>query len=172
MSIGPWSMRCALLMITGCVTGCGIQPTGVVNAGRPAGGAQVYFVANGHLQPVARPDTSPDPASAVESLFAGTRQSEGAAGLTTALPAHIRLVESGEDDANRVSLTVSTNPSYLSPLAVLQIACTATRAHRGGPITLTLVGPGASARAAPPCPVIHVPGGPPSPSPGTGSAPG
>jgi spore germination protein GerM len=152
----PWRSLVAALMLGVAGTGCGIRPTGVVDAGRPAGGVRVYLVADGKLRPVVRPNLpGGDPVSAVGSLFLGPQVTERAAGLTTAVPASVSLVNVKEG-AGKIDLVLNTDPARLSDLAILQIACTAATApteHR----RIMLAGPRSSTRVVSPCPLTSRP---------------
>lgn len=76
------------------LTGCGVQPTGVLDGGEAAGGLtkgmRLYFVSqSGRLEAVSRPelpvDKASDPAGVIKLLGAGPTEAERAAGLTTLL---------------------------------------------------------------------------------------
>ncbi|MCF3131871.1 GerMN domain-containing protein [Streptomyces olivochromogenes] len=69
------------------VAGCGVQPTGVVDAGEPAAGLtkgmRIYFASDTGLRGVSRPDREvTELGSAVKLLVAGPNASEQKSGLT------------------------------------------------------------------------------------------
>jgi len=142
-----WSSALMALVLAVGAAGCGIRPTGVIDAGRPAGGPWVFFLDEGRLYPVARPNESNE-IDAVVSLFQGPSAEERVSGLTTALPDGIEL--SGADSPSGIVLDLSVVPAQLSALAMLQIACTVR--FDSSVASLTLRGPGRTTRSAPRCP--------------------
>ncbi|MGH3243392.1 MAG: hypothetical protein ACRDNL_23645 [Spirillospora sp.] len=121
------------------VAGCGIRPTGIIDAGEPpsANGAAaditVYLARGGKLWPVRRPGVPGQPYLAIEQLAVRPTEQERAAGLHTevghALHAYTVTAASELLDT-RSTLVVGANavkarPSPWSPIAVAQIACTA-----------------------------------------------
>ncbi|MGV9315378.1 hypothetical protein ACWDR0_24810 [Streptomyces sp. NPDC003691] len=99
--LGSAALTAALL------TGCGVQPTGVLDAGAPAGGIttghRLYFVSQtGRLEAVPRPETRSesveDPNGVLKGLLSGPHPDERKAGLIT-------LVRDEGDDQGYVART-------------------------------------------------------------------
>lgn len=141
------------------LTACGVQQTGVVEAGGPAtanvyanapGQRQLLFFLSpdGRVTPVVREaGTGDEPAAPVISfeligaLFAGPLANERAAGLRTGLPALTGAVraEAGRDT---VHLTFAFPVRTLKDNAVRQVVCTAAYSdgHDGGTTAVTITG--------------------------------
>jgi hypothetical protein len=123
------------LLIAGLIlllTGCGVQPSAVIlGAPAPRGqvsGTALYLVFNGKLTLVLRP-TSGNP---LDLLAAGPTDQERSQGFTSDVPPDIAPVSVVD-----TIVTVSTDVSALSTMAVDQIVCTAGA-------SVTLVGQGHS----------------------------
>jgi hypothetical protein len=123
----------AMLMasLAAVLTGCGVRPTGVVDAGEPAtglqSGVQVYFVWGNGLRPVVLPARGEDDGYVLQLLFDGPDADARAAGLRTAIPAGTQLVPAAVLADNREAMigVFGSDPARLSRLARAQIACTA-----------------------------------------------
>jgi hypothetical protein len=140
-----WSALVLVAMVA-ALTGCGIQATDPLPFGEPAGGieigTQMYFLLDGKIFPTLRRIDSRDPVDAVNLLAAGPTPEEQAAGLTTEVPAGIRLIEgaqaapapqpSADTDVQVALFMFGTrlDPNDLSTVAVTQLACTAVGAYR------------------------------------------
>ncbi|GAA1902830.1 hypothetical protein [Streptantibioticus ferralitis] len=116
------------------LAGCGIQPTGVIEAGVPATGVhpqatvRLYFVSATGLQSVTRPASGPvGPRETLDLLLSGPNSAEAARGLTTELapPVGVAKVVTGTE---QVQIVMSTDVSALTPNAVSQLTCTAANA--------------------------------------------
>lgn len=122
-------------------SGCRIPPSGVIQAGEPAGGLRafvtLYWVGRGPggheaLHPVSRPaDEVTGVAAAVSTLVAGPTGSERQSGLATRLPfpmAAPRVTVTGS------AVTIRLQPGFprLTGTATGQLACTATAAWQSG----------------------------------------
>ncbi|MFI0482161.1 hypothetical protein [Actinomadura sp. 9N215] len=120
------------------VAGCGIRPTGIIDAGEApaANGAaaeiSVYLVRDGKLRRVTRPGVPGQPYLAVEQLGVPPTERERAAGLRTeigrALDAYLVSTASDRDDERSTLVVRPTDPLSRPPgwsrIAVAQIACT------------------------------------------------
>jgi hypothetical protein len=118
----------------GALAGCGIQPTGVIEAGVPATGVhpqatvRLYFVSPTGLQSVTRPASGPvGPQETLDLLLSGPNSAEIARGLTTELapPVGVAKVATG---TGQVQIVLSTDVSRLTPNGVSQLTCTAANA--------------------------------------------
>ncbi|MFI9201470.1 hypothetical protein [Streptomyces sp. NPDC053048] len=123
------------------LAGCGIEPTEVVEVGQPAQGVkrpgvttpevQLYFGFPGGVQMVPRPaEAAVTAEEAVLLLMAGPNEAEKMRGLYSELPrTGGRLVVTPAQD--RVTVSLPLDVTRLSPLARVQLVCTA--AHNGVP---------------------------------------
>ncbi len=118
----------------GALAGCGIQPTGVIEAGIPATGVhpeatvRLYFVSPTGLQSVTRPASGPvGPQETLDLLLGGPNSAEIARGMTTELapPIGVAKVVTGEQE---VRIVMSTDVTRLTPNAIGQLTCTAASA--------------------------------------------
>lgn len=126
------------LVLAAALAGCGIEPTGIIDAGAPAGGLkgpgepetdiQLYFLGPTGLRPASRPaKTQPDPQQAIDTLLAGPNAVERARGLNTALPkmdAGVKVTETPDE----VKIEVPMNASSVNSAALSQLVCTAASA--------------------------------------------
>lgn len=154
--------------LAGLLGGCGVRPTGVVDAGEPARGLadrsvlRLYFVDGRQVRPVPRGDLpAGDPAIALKVLIAGPDEREIRAGFSTDIPDGMGVSDLRVTDRS-ITITVDVDPEALSTLALTQIGCTLTAAHllRAGQPRSSIVllgdpgpGGGAPGRTAPECPV-------------------
>jgi hypothetical protein len=172
-----WSVLAVIPMVV-ALTGCGIQATDPLPFGEPAGGVeigtQLYFVLDGKIFPTLRRVDGGEPVDTLNLLAAGPTPEEQAAGLTTEVPAGIRLLEGSAPAAvkERASPTpdqplmlyvfgTGTGPTELSALAVTQLACTAVAAYRRGGFQvqeIVLTERGGRTRPAAGCPASAGPG--------------
>ncbi len=155
-------MRLVAALAVACLlAGCGIRPTGAVDAGEPASGVpsggQVYLVdGDGQLRAVTRTGlSSGNPELVVQSLLLGPDSRERAAGLTTELPAGMTLVEV-QFTAGAVGVTVSAAPDGMSKLAAAQLTCTVQAVFGRGKAAggVTISSGGGKAVLAPDCPAL------------------
>ncbi|MEU6171574.1 hypothetical protein ABZ832_06580 [Streptantibioticus parmotrematis] len=125
--------------LLGALTGCGIAPTGVIEAGEPASGIQppgkpkeavvrLFFLSAVGLRPASRPAAGiVDPQQAIDLLLAGPNSAELARGLTTEIgPAVGGAKVVSAPGWIRVMLT--SNAGQLTSGAVSQLVCTAASA--------------------------------------------
>ncbi|MFF0461737.1 hypothetical protein [Streptomyces mexicanus] len=117
------------------LAGCGVPPTGVIDAGAPASGiparTTVYFLAGTALRGVPRPtaDGTDPVAGAVALLLAGPTRAEARQHLTTDLPevsAGVRVTSDGDT----VTVRLPPGVGRLTDRGVEQLACTAAHARR------------------------------------------
>jgi len=130
----------ALVLATALLaTACGVRPSDVILGG-PAPTATstipVFWVSDGHVTPVLRPDSG----SGLALLATGPTTAEAEQGYTTEVPAGIVFGTAGS------TVTVSVDVTSLSTNAVDQIVCTAATGD------VTLVG-GGQTRGPLTCPV-------------------
>ncbi|GHF29394.1 lipoprotein [Streptomyces mashuensis] len=127
--------------LAGVLAGCGVEPTDVVEVGRPAQGAKrpgapvkearLYFGYPGGLIPVSRPaDAEVTAEEAVPLLLLGPNEPEKIRGLYSELPrmAGRTVVTTGE---GTVLIQLPLDVTRLTPTARNQLVCTA--AHNGVP---------------------------------------
>ncbi|MFF4734316.1 GerMN domain-containing protein [Streptomyces sp. NPDC001262] len=123
--------------LLGTLAGCGIEPTDVVEVGLPATGvkrpgarvedAVLYFASQpgGVPLPLHRPAGGEVTAEeAVQLLLKGPNDAERMRGLYTELPRDVRAVEIGTGQGE-VKIRLSTDLVRLTPLARMQVVCTA-----------------------------------------------
>ncbi|MER5931039.1 hypothetical protein [Streptomyces sp. NPDC002054] len=142
------------------LSGCGIEPTWVIESGQPAvvsagdpnGTALIYLIdPAGRLAPVPRhrypPYSAPE---LVRQLMNGPEEAETAAGLRTELPSgpekdlfHSTGLTSRPDGT--LEVRVGFPVTRLSPIARRQVLCTVALAAAGrGTSELVLIGPDGS----------------------------
>jgi hypothetical protein len=120
-------VRRFLLALLVFLTGCGVQPSGVIT-GAPTTGVVLYFVRSGALTPVLRPTGHQVfPSGTLTLLAQGPTFAERADGYQSEVP-NVPITLTG---------TTVTLPDVtgLSTVAVEQIACTVP-----GPVTLVVGG--------------------------------
>ncbi|KWT62234.1 hypothetical protein ADL21_08905 [Streptomyces albus subsp. albus] len=139
------------------LTGCGIAPTGVIDAGEPAYGVkapgkpvpdvQLYFLGPAGLRAASRPaKAAVGPEEAVRLLMEGPNEAERQRGLTNVLPVLPgRITADVRDD--EVTLRLPMNAKRLDTPSVSQLVCTAANASVPGSrhpaeVRVTLVGDG------------------------------
>lgn len=120
------------------LTGCGIAPTGYVQAGAPAQGirqpgtdtytARIFFLSPLGIHAAARPADGPvGPQEALDLLMKGPTAAEKARGLVSVVPPMPgRLTAVSATGA--VSVHLPTPVSRMEAAAIHQIACTAAHA--------------------------------------------
>lgn len=151
-----WPRFVVPVLLLASLPACGIQPTGVTDVGRAAGGVHVFYVLDGRLHPVARRIAAGETEKAVAFLFLGPDRADRAAGITTDIPPSTTAVYRR---AGRVAtIVLNTAPANLTPLAQQQISCTVRVASPQGESvpggTVTLIGPAAGAILdVPACPL-------------------
>jgi hypothetical protein len=161
--------------LAAALTGCGIPATDPLPFGEPAGGVeigqQMYFLLDGKIFPTLRRIDGRDPAAVVNALAAGPLPEEQAAGLTTQVPAGLRVVALPGPRTDRTQATdeqltllvvgLANDPTQLPELAVTQLVCTAVTAYRRDGYRATeiiLTDKAGRARPATGCPVPASPG--------------
>ncbi|MEU7185816.1 hypothetical protein [Streptomyces sp. NPDC045369] len=124
------------------LTGCGIAPTGYVQAGAPAQGirqpgtdtytARIFFLSPLGIHAAARPADGPvGPQEALDLLMKGPTPAEQARGLVSVVPPMPgRLTAVPETGA--VSVHLPTPVARMEAAAIHQIACTAAHAALPG----------------------------------------
>ncbi|MEU6261919.1 hypothetical protein [Saccharopolyspora shandongensis] len=125
--------RIAMAAVLLVLAGCGVQPTGVVLAGKApdgiARGPVLYFVTGepSQIRSVIRETGRLGTVTeALRLLAAGPTPAEGAAGLRTELPfLTTEQVSAGAPDDGIVTVQIPVPPSTLSELASTQLVCTA-----------------------------------------------
>ncbi|MFE0631731.1 hypothetical protein ACFW3D_32860 [Streptomyces sp. NPDC058864] len=119
------------------LTACGVPPTGVIEAGEPAGGmssptprtakptlVSLYFLQDGKLRAYARKSADPgNVGDAVTMLFGGPTADESAT-VTTELPFLKNGPQVKEDADGTVYIQLPKGLTQLSHPAMLQLACT------------------------------------------------
>ncbi|MFH8344533.1 hypothetical protein [Streptomyces sp. NPDC018045] len=137
------------------LTGCGIEPTGVIDAGEPAHGlkapgkpvpdVQLYFLGPTGLRPASRPATAPvGPEEAINLMMKGPNDAEQQRGLTNVLPVLPGKV-TAETDNGAVTVRLPMNVKRLDTASMSQLVCTAANAsvpggRRPSDVLVTLVG--------------------------------
>ncbi|GII82261.1 lipoprotein [Sphaerisporangium siamense] len=140
------------LVSLAAVAGCGVQPSGAIEAGDPPSGAvaldmgiTLYLVKRGRVGVVTRPSGRPVFREDMLALLAaGPSVMEREQGFTTEVPSEAGPFSVTVMPAGRLVVTVSLPAGELSPLAVEQIVCTAAATAPEGPAQVTLVGAGQS----------------------------
>lgn len=163
MSTGRARLLVAGLVSLAALTGCGVQPSGVITgAAPPSGPAEpattiLYLVSNDRLSPVLRPGPQLSQADTLALLAASPTDEERAHGLTTAVPPEVAPFSVAATPSGRIVVTLSTPASGLSAVAIAQIVCTAAAAAPASPTQVTVLGAGQEGHG-PRCPP-----GPPGP---------
>ncbi|MFH8747148.1 hypothetical protein ACH4GK_07905 [Streptomyces rimosus] len=136
------SFLLALLLLALLLTGCGISPTGYVQAGAPAQGirqpgtatytARIFFLSPLGIHAAARPADGPvGPQEALDLLVKGPTEAERARGLVSVVPQMPgRLTAVPANGA--VSVYLPMPVARMEAAAVHQIACTAGNAALPG----------------------------------------
>ena len=130
-----------VLLCLAVLTACGIRPTdpipGLVAPTGPVENTapSVFWVLDGSVVPIGRPEGSLTGFDVIALLAQGPTGAEQSRGLTTevpfdAVPATVDRVASGLD------VTLSTDVSQLSPVAVRQIVCTLLGVQPVGSVNL------------------------------------
>ena len=148
MSTGRARLLVAGLVSLVALTGCGVQPSGVITGAAPPSGRVepattiLYLVSNDRLSPVRRPGGPLSPADTLALLAASPTDEERAHGLTTAVPPEVAPFSVAAKPFGRIVVTLSTPASGLSAVAVTQIVCTAAAATPASPTQVTVLGAG------------------------------
>jgi hypothetical protein len=128
-------LKVVFLVVLFALSGCGVRPTGVLTAGRPAVGAArgpvLYFLSReGILRPTQREIGQLGTiTNALQLLVAGPTEAERASGLVTAVPKLLVEAVSAEEPVGSViTIHLPTVPLTLPPVAVQQLVCTAVGA--------------------------------------------
>ncbi|MBL1093250.1 MULTISPECIES: hypothetical protein [Streptomyces] len=130
---GTRTVAATVLLLLSAVAGCGIRPTGVIDAGEPVAGLtkgmRIYFASDTGLRGVSRPDVEVRSLSSViKLLIAGPNASEQKSGLTNLVAFNGSYQVSG----NGHRVTVEAPDSHLSADARLsngQLVCSLARAQ-------------------------------------------
>ncbi|WP_050507205.1 hypothetical protein [Streptomyces rimosus] len=137
-TIAPRTALLPALLLALLLTGCGISPTGYVQAGAPAQGipqpgtatytARIFFLSPLGIHAAARPADGPvGPQEALDLLVKGPTEAERARGLVSVVPQMPgRLTAVPANGAVSVHLPVPV--ARMEAAAVHQIACTAANA--------------------------------------------
>lgn len=158
MSTGRARLLVAGLVSLVALTGCGVQPSGVITgAAPPSGRAEpattiLYLVSNDRLSPVRRPGGPLSQADTLALLAAGPTDEERANGLTTAVPPEVAPFSVAASPSGRIVVTLSTPANGLSRVAVAQIVCTAAAAALASPTQVTVLGAGQEGHGPQSCP--------------------
>ncbi|HEX3588381.1 MAG TPA: hypothetical protein VHV74_02035 [Pseudonocardiaceae bacterium] len=154
----------ARLLVAGLVslvalTGCGVQPSGVITGSAPPSGRAapptaitLYLVSHDQLRAVLRPGGPLSLADTLALLAARPTGEERALGLTTAIPPAAAPFSAIAVPSSRVVVTLSTPPSKLSTVAIAQIVCTTAVAVEASPTQVTILGAGEETRGPQSCP--------------------
>ncbi|WP_255136978.1 hypothetical protein [Streptomyces somaliensis] len=139
------ALAAALTALTALTTaGCGITPTGPLDAGAPASGVRrpggedrtvrLYFAGPYGLRAVTRPTDRPlGPQQALDLLLEGPTPAEGERGLISRVPSAAgRLTATATGGAVDVFVPGSVGGGDLDVTAITQIACTAAHARVPG----------------------------------------
>ena len=157
------------LALTGAIAGCGVQPTGVVDAGEPAKGPlpqatadseasaraeigpRLYFVLDDNLQSTVRVGLpAGDPDIALVALLKGPSEVEQKQGMITELPDDLRELRLGRRTVSSITVILDIDPGQLTKLAMRQITCTVAFALPDR-LPILLAGLDGVSFAAPPC---------------------
>ena len=135
--------RLALLLLL-ALTACGVRPSVPIEGGpppreefRPGDAAFVYLLNGVTLTRVRRPATQN---TALELLVAGPTSDERAQGLTTEIPPDAGPITVSQN-ADGVTVRISSAVQELSPLAQSQLVCTAAIPDQEWSIRVTLTDP-------------------------------
>lgn len=134
--------RLAALALALAVTGCGVQPTGVVDAGEPARGQmpggtdsttpnasdvgpRVFFIFEGNVLPTVQAGLPTGDADvALTALLKGPSVADQRKGMYTELPRDLTGLRLGQRTVSSITVFIGTDVGRLSKLAMLQITCT------------------------------------------------
>ena len=141
--------------LSGALTGCGIAPTDVIDAGEPASGmkspgqpeadVQLFFYGPSGLRSATRPAKAPvDPETALQLLMKGPNHAERMRGLTSVLPKFLGL-PSAKTREGAVAISVRVGVELLDSASLNQLVCTAANARvpgnkPAGQVTVTIEG--------------------------------
>lgn len=154
MSAGRARLLVAGLVSLVALTGCGVQPSGVITgAAPPSGPAEpattiLFLLSNDQLSPVRRPGSPGgggrplSPADTLALLAAGATDEERAQGFTTAVPPEAAPFSVAANPSGRIVVTLSTPAEELPTVAIAQIVCTAAAAAPASPTQVTVLGAG------------------------------
>jgi hypothetical protein len=165
----PVGRVAALLALTVALAGCGVRPTGVVDAGEPAKGPApqssdgadsagqfgpgmvLFFVRGNALVPSVRQGQPADsPQVALQFLVKGTDARERALGMFSELPSDTGVLQLGQQGNGTITVFMESDPNALSDRAARQIICT-LGATQLAKFTVTLAGSNGESRTEPPC---------------------
>jgi hypothetical protein len=131
----------SVLLCLAVLTACGIRPTDPIpGLAAPTGPVEntapsVFWALNGSVVPIGRPEGSLTGFDVIALLAQGPTDAERSRGLTTEVP--FDAVPATVDRAsNGLDVTLSTDVSQLSPVAVRQIVCTLLGVQPGGSVNL------------------------------------
>ncbi|MFD5394891.1 hypothetical protein ACFWJW_11770 [Streptomyces sp. NPDC127097] len=133
------ALACAL---SGALTGCGIAPTDVIDAGEPASGVkspgqpeadvQLFFYGPSGLRSATRPAKTPvDPDTALALLMKGPNHAERMRGLTSVLPKSLGMPHA-ETREGAVVISLPMIAARLDSGSLNQLVCTAANARVPG----------------------------------------
>ncbi|WP_432140571.1 hypothetical protein [Streptomyces sp. bgisy084] len=133
------ALACAL---SGALTGCGIAPTDVIDAGEPASGVrspgqpeadvQLFFYGPSGLRSATRPAEKPaDPETALQLLMKGPNHAERMRGLTSVLSKALAMPHA-ETREGAVVISLPVSAARLDSGSLNQLVCTAANARVPG----------------------------------------
>ncbi|MEV0368934.1 hypothetical protein AB0I10_03770 [Streptomyces sp. NPDC050636] len=142
-------------VLTAVLTGCGIAPTDVIDAGEPAAGVkapgqspadvQLFFYGPSGLRSATRPAKAPvDPEDAIQLLMEGPNHAERMRGLSSVLPKFPGRLTTATGQGT-VVITLPMNAKLVDSASLNQLVCTAANAKvpgdkPPGEVTVTLIG--------------------------------
>lgn len=135
------SLAAVAVALVAFLAACGIRPTDViVGLEAPSGPVEnaspsLYFVSSGKVVAVSRPQGSLTGTDVIGLLAQGPTESEQARGLTTEVPFDV-VPATVDRVANGLDVTVSTDVTLLSNVAVQQIVCTLLNIQAVGTVNL------------------------------------
>ncbi|MER5930925.1 hypothetical protein [Streptomyces sp. NPDC002054] len=123
----------AAVLLPAAVAGCGVKPTGVIDAGEPASGLtkgmRLYFASDTGLRGVPRPDLKvKDLNDTFKLLLAGPDEAERQSGLTSL----VRSIKSYRATGEAGRIVVEAPEAYLRPedrLLLGQLVCSLARTY-------------------------------------------
>lgn len=136
-------MKPLLLLLLLALAGCGVRPSDPIEGG-PAPveevteGTVVYLLEGETLTRVVRPSAQEE--NALELLAKGPTQRELMEGLTTEIPRYASPI-TWTTTADGITVRISSELRYLSPLARSQLVCTAIPRDRLERTWVTLADP-------------------------------
>ena len=124
----PTPTAAALMLLVAAAVGCGVQPTGVLDAGQPPTGLRLYFASEKGLRAVPRLGKPTNLDSVIKLLTVGPTTTEQNNGLTNLVEPKGPHRATG--DGTRITLTMP-RPRLGTDNQLLngQLVCTPAHAH-------------------------------------------